>query len=171
MTNRPRRKQLNPRDAGAWPACFRATCVSGKSSRLLAGRLISAAPPTLTIHKVATANTNQTRSTRPGSLMRVDCHCQPPRLKSLKPPSIQARKPYQLTRAASGGRSVRMNQASWCAASRPASKVHRSGCVLKHVTCPLHWGGHGQDVGQRAISLFGRTKLSARIDPQKRMPA
>lgn len=80
------------------------------SNRLLSGMRSSASPPTLRSHKVATATANHRRSARCGSVMRVRCHCHPARVVSVKPCSIQARRPYQHASEVSGGRSVRMHQ-------------------------------------------------------------
>src|SRR5918912_3162129 len=97
MVKMPRVKQLIMRGREHPLALRRATCVSGKAAKLLTGKLASAWPPTLTAHKVATAMANHSRSARAGSVILVWCHCQPPRLVSLKPPSIQLRIPYQTT--------------------------------------------------------------------------
>ena len=112
ISRMPRRKQLSKRGRERRVARRRAMWVSGKASRLLTGRVASASPPTLTTHKVATAMANQRRLARSGSLMRVCCHCQPPRLVSLKPHSIQVRRLYQQTSACSGVRSVMISQGS-----------------------------------------------------------
>ena len=65
------------------------------------------------LQKVATARASQRRATRAGSVMRVCCHCQPPRLVQRNPCSIQVLTPYHCTWQASGARSVRINQGSW----------------------------------------------------------
>ena len=73
--------------------------------------------------KVATATANHNRAARCGSVMRVRCHCQPPRLVILKPCSIQARKPYQHALPALGARSVSSNHGSRYPSSHRASSV------------------------------------------------
>ncbi len=79
---------------------------------LLMGRFASTSPPTLTTHNVATALANHKRSARPGSTILVCCQCQPLRLVSLKPPSIQLRMPYQTAVACAGAKSVTINHTS-----------------------------------------------------------
>ena len=54
----------------------------------------SASPPTASNHHVARTMASQRRSTRAGSVIRVECHCHPPPLIFLNPCSIQARNPY-----------------------------------------------------------------------------
>ncbi len=96
MVSSPRRKQLNRRGRLRFVVRQRAMWATGKAAKLLAGKVASASPPTLTTHKVATAMANQNRVARWASVMRVFCQCHPPRLVSLKPHSIQARRAYQL---------------------------------------------------------------------------
>src|SRR5205085_2657902 len=100
----------------------------------------SASPPTLTTQRVATAMASQSRAARSGSVILVWCHCQPPRLMSLNPPSIQDRMPYHATWATSGGRSVSTNQGSACASAQHATSVHcrRQEGVAKQSTSPHH---------------------------------
>jgi len=135
-TNQPRRKQLSKRGREHFVARRRAMWVSGNSVRLLTGKVASALPPTLTTHKVATAMASQWRAARAGSVIWVCCHCQPPRLVSLKPLSIQARRAYQHTSACSGDRSVTISQASVWWSSRRARRVHFKALLLKHITRP-----------------------------------
>ena len=124
-----------------WPvARCRAIRVAGRFAATGAGCATSAAHPTLTTHNGANAIANHRRSARAGSVMLVGSQCQPPRLASLSPPSIQALMPYQIASAWLGGRSVRINQGSAYAASQRASRV-QSGWrsrVLKQVTRPRH---------------------------------
>ena len=96
------------------------------SSRVPSGLVSLAAPPTLISYKVATATGSPRRTARCGLVMRVRCHCHPARLVSLKPCSIQARRPYQQASPTSGGKSVRINQGSLQPASQQAnsSAVH-----------------------------------------------
>ena len=68
---------------------------SPRDNRVLSGSVSSAIPPTLSSHNVATATANHSRAARCGSVMRVRCHCHPPRFVILKPCSIQALNPYQ----------------------------------------------------------------------------
>src|SRR5262245_50330931 len=109
-------------------------------------RPISASPPTRRHHQVDTASTSHSRSARRGSVMCVFCQSQPPLLSRLNPCSIQARKPYQQTSAASGARSVSTSQGSAYPASRRASSVHRSrlGASLKASPTPFQdWPSGG----------------------------
>ncbi len=106
----PRVKQLSEEQGPERFLVLRATWVSGKCARWGAEPLAGASPPTLTTHRVATASANQMRATREGSDICVFCHCQPSRLKSLKPSSIQWRMPYQVAQADAEGRSVRISQ-------------------------------------------------------------
>lgn len=105
MVIQPRRNTLTRRNrvARRWRRCASINAVT--SSTVLLAMASSAAPPTLTSHKVATATASHSRAARAGCAMRVRCHCQPPRLVSLKLCSIQARRPYQAAVLASGGRS------------------------------------------------------------------
>ena len=50
------------------------------SSRVLAGIVSSAKPPTLSSHSVATATASHRRAARAGWVMRVCCHGQPARV-------------------------------------------------------------------------------------------
>src|ERR1022692_1810458 len=116
----------------------RLCCVCGTSSIVSSGNAASASPPTDNNHHVATATASHSRSARAGSSMRVYCHCQPPLLIRLNPCSIQARKPYQQTSPASGGKSVRTNQGSAYPSPQQARRV-QSNCadaVLKAVPRP-----------------------------------
>src|SRR4030095_12619559 len=135
-----RRKQLSER-AGRCPvARLRAICCAGSWLTWGLGCATSAWQPTLTVHKVATARASQSRSARAGASILVCSQCQPPRLLSLNPHSIQARNPYHATSTAVGGRSVRINQGSRYPASQRARRVHvscRAG-VAKQVTEPAH---------------------------------
>jgi len=89
-------------------------------------------------HNVATATASHKRAARWGAVIRVRCHCQPARLVTLKPCSIQARRPYQHASLVVGGRAVRMNQGAVSPSSQQASKVHarRRGARLKAVPVP-----------------------------------
>ena len=79
--------------------------------------------------------------------MRVRCHCQPPRLVSLKPCLIQARKPYPAAVLATGGRSVTSNHRSVYPGSQQASIVQASGLVLNAAPRLCHWvSGAGANV-------------------------
>ncbi len=131
-TIQPRRKQLSKRGRDFFDERRRAICVSGSSAKLLTGNVASASPPTLTTQNVATAIANQCRAARAGSVIWVCCHCQPPRLVSLKPLSIHARKAYPHASACTGTRSVTISQGSVCVASRRAKSVHTNGLLLKH---------------------------------------
>ncbi len=102
-----RAKQLSIRGREPLVAVRRATWVWGNASKLLTGRFASTSPPTLTAHNVATAIAHHKRSARSGSTILVWCQPQPPRLVSLKPPSIQLRMPYQTAVACAGAKSVR----------------------------------------------------------------
>ena len=108
MQRRPRRKQLSKRGCERWVVRRRAMFVAGRSAKVLTGRLSSASPATLRTHSVATAMASHRRAARAGSTIFVCCHCQPPRLVSLNPHSIQARRLYQQTSACSEARSVRI---------------------------------------------------------------
>src|SRR6266568_2010477 len=81
---------------------------------------------------------NQSRSTLLARSILLWCHPHSPRLKSLNPPSIQVRSPYQLTRASSGSRSVKMIHADAEPASQCMSKVPftRPFLLAKHATLP-----------------------------------
>src|SRR5512140_1079579 len=109
MVNRPVRKQDRSR---GWEPLGQGGKGAGSGSRELAGRCGSTSAPRLTAHRVATAMTNQWRSARWGTVRRVACHCQPPRLMYLKLHSIQARKLYHTILDWFGGRSVRISQGS-----------------------------------------------------------
>ena len=80
------------------------------------------------------------QAARSGSVMRVRCHCQPPRLVTLNPCSIHARSPYQPASATSGGKSVRSSHTSAQPALRHASRVQRRrlGLPWKAVPVPCH---------------------------------
>lgn len=114
------------------PYVCRTTQLSGKT---LSGMAVSASasPPTLRSQRVATETANQRRCALLGSVMRVPCHCQPPRLMVLKPCSIHARIPYQQTLLVSGGKSVRMNHASLYPSSQYARSVDGI-CLLLNAT-------------------------------------
>src|SRR6266704_1546302 len=81
---------------------------------------------------------NQSRSTLLARSILLRCHPQSPRLKSLKPPSIHVRSPYQLTIACSGSRSVRITQADSYPGSQCISRVPftRPFLLAKHSTWP-----------------------------------
>jgi hypothetical protein len=70
----PGRKQLSRRGREHRVVRRRAMGVSGKAASSL----------TLATHKVATAMASQRRLARSGSVMRVCCHCRPPRFVSLQ---------------------------------------------------------------------------------------
>jgi hypothetical protein len=139
MTSRPRRKQLSER-AGRCPvARLRAICCSGSWLTWGRGGAISAWQPTLTVHKVATAKASQSRSARAGASILVCSQCQPPRLLSLKPHSIQARNAYHATSTVVGGRSVRIHQGSRYPASQReqgARELPRGGGKAGHGARP-----------------------------------
>jgi len=140
MRRRPRAKQLSMRGRDRWVAVRRATWVGGIASNPLTGKVASAWPPTLSTHTVATAIANHSRSARAGSTIFVWCHCHPPRLVSLKPPSIQLRIPYHTTFASWGARSLTTSQTSWYPSSHRASRVHdkRLARSLKHSISAHH---------------------------------
>src|SRR5579884_2873463 len=96
----------------------------------------SASPPTLTSHSVAAAMTTHKRAARSGSLIRVACHGQPPRMVSLNPRSIQIRSPYQHGSQEAEARSVRINQGFWWPSSQRAGSVQARGHVEKAVPLP-----------------------------------
>src|SRR5690349_14786662 len=127
MRFRPRIKQLKER----------ALVVTGKE---LGDREGSARVPTLTAHRVATAITSQSRSTRAGWVILVCSQRQPPRLRSLKAASSQARRPYHRTQAWSAPTSVTMSQGSWSWSCQQATKVQasRAEVDLKHRTRRAH---------------------------------
>src|SRR5437764_4201171 len=112
MRRSPWAKQLCSRGRERLVAVRRAICNSGNASNPLHGCVASASPPTLTTQKVATAIANHKRLARAASVILVWCHCHPPRLVSLKPPSIQVRILYHTTLAASGARSVSTSHGS-----------------------------------------------------------
>lgn len=158
-TIHPRRKQLSKRGRARRVECRRAIWVSGNSDKLLTGKVASASPPTLTTHKVATAMANQCRAARAGSVIWVCCHCQPPRLVSLNPLSIQARRAYQHTSACSGARSVIISHGSVWWSSWRAKSVQWRGLLLKHTTrlhqaLPTHGAASAKD--RKALSPSGR---------------
>jgi len=95
MAFQPWRKTLTRRNCVAWRGRGRGRSWAGSGGSVPTGIVVSAAPPTLSSHKVATATASHNRAARWGSVMRVRCHCQPPRLVILNPCSIQARNPYQ----------------------------------------------------------------------------
>src|SRR5438552_4062398 len=105
-------KQLCSRGRERFVAVRRAIGSSGQASKPLHGWVASTSLPTLTTHKVATAMANHKRLARAGSVIFVWCPCHPPRLVSLKPPSIHVRMLYHTTLAASGARSVSTSHAS-----------------------------------------------------------
>src|SRR6266699_4769288 len=81
---------------------------------------------------------NQSRSTLLARCILLWCHPHSPRLKSLNPPSIQVRTPYQLIIASSGFRSVRMTHAdsyptSQCSNNVPFTRLF---FPAKHSTSP-----------------------------------
>src|SRR6266581_6765061 len=81
---------------------------------------------------------NQSRSTLLARCILLWCHPHSPRLKSLNPPSIQVRTPYQLIIASSGFRSVRMTHADSYPASQCINNVPftRLFFPAKHSTSP-----------------------------------
>src|SRR2546425_8370667 len=81
---------------------------------------------------------NHSRSTLLARCILLWCQPHSPRLKSLNPPSIQVRNPYQLTSASAGSRSVRMTQADSYPGSQCISKVPliRPFLLAKHSTWP-----------------------------------
>ena len=85
---------------------------AGSGTAASANSSSSASPPTASTYRVATASTSHNRSTRSGSVIRVACHCQPPLLSSLNPPSIHDLIPYHSPSAWSGSRSVTRNHGS-----------------------------------------------------------
>src|ERR1700677_3242246 len=89
----------------------------------LAWAAASALPPTRNSHSVATATASHRRSARCGASIRVCCHCHPPLLLSLKPCSIQLRKPYQEASPCPGARSLRISHGSLCPAPHQPSNV------------------------------------------------
>jgi hypothetical protein len=122
----PRRKILPKRKRVACRCRARGASASVSGSSVLSGSVSSAAPPTLSNHNVATATTNHNRAARWGSLMRVRCHCQPPRFVIFKPGSIHARNPYQQASPALGARSVSNNHGSLSPSSQRASSLQLS---------------------------------------------
>src|SRR6185503_15552365 len=106
MVIHPWRKILTKRSWVAGRGRDAGPSSAANGSRVLTGSVSSAIPPTLRSHNVATATANHNRAARWGSLIRVRCHCHPPRLVTLKPCSIQARKPYQHASPALGARCV-----------------------------------------------------------------
>ena len=174
MRRSPWAKQLCSRGRDRLVAVRRAICRSGKASNPLHGSVASASPPTLTTHKVATAIANHKRLARAGSVILVWCHCHPPRLVSLKPPSIQVRILYHTTLAASGAR-VRQHQPRIGIDAHPsAPAVYSAPCSA---TSAIH---HAAPSASRRRHQLGepikflrshRTHLAAQIDAQKRMPA
>jgi len=113
-----------------------------RASRVMTARssLASTAPPTLTVHKVATALANQSRLARSGRVILVCGPSQPPRLQSLHPHSIHARNPYQATAAPAGGRSVRISHGSVWGSVHGARNVQvkRQEELAKQSTAPFH---------------------------------
>jgi len=105
---------------------------------VLGGPLASASPPTLSSHNVAPATANHPRAARSGSVRRVRGHCPPPRLVSLKPCAIQARKPYPHAARLAGGKAVKLNHASLSPSSPQANRVQfkRLGRLTKAVPRP-----------------------------------
>src|SRR6266566_1709358 len=140
---RPRTTQLNRRVGGWSTGRLRrreAICCAGSRSPEDPWRNFSSAwQPTLTVQTWATAIASQSRSTRLASCILLWCQPQRPRLKSLKPVSIQVRIPYQLTSASSGSRSVSTAQADSYPASQCMSNVHfrRLPFPAKHSTVPF----------------------------------
>src|SRR5947209_15934256 len=128
-TARFRRRWAICRSGNEAPGSFCSTCASCRTS---------AWHPRLTHHNCARAIANQSRSTQLACVILLWCHPHSPRLKSLKPPSIQVRNPYQLTSASSGSRSVRMTQADSYPGSQCISKVPftRPFLLAKHSTLP-----------------------------------
>jgi hypothetical protein len=108
----PRRKILTKRRCVARREREAGTAAGASGKSVLSGIVSSAIPPTLSNHKVATATANHSRAARCGSVMRVRCHCHPPRFVILKPCSLHARNPYQHASPALGARSVSNNQGS-----------------------------------------------------------
>ena len=103
--------------------------------------------------------------------MRVRCHRQPPRLVSLQPGSIQARKPYQAAVLVSGGKSVMSNHSSRCASSHRASNVHATGRDLKAVPVPCQAvPGVAAKVDSPYQQTFPWGRNNPRGDPQQGMP-
>ena len=94
-----------PLDAGSGPVAAFADGPAGSGTVTEANSASSASPPTTSTYRVATASTSHNRSTRSGSVIRVACHCQPPRFNSLNPPSIHDLIPYYSPSAWSGSRS------------------------------------------------------------------
>lgn len=100
-------------------------------STVLLAIVSSTMPPTLTNHEVATATAGHRRAAR-GMYHAGTLPLPAPRLVSLQPCSIQARKPYQAAMLASGGKSVTSSQAG----SQPASKGPANELVLNAVPVP-----------------------------------
>src|SRR5207237_6015066 len=96
-----------------------------------------------------------------GSVILVCCHCQPPRLLSLKPHSIQLLIPYHATSATSGARSVTISQGSAYWSSQRASRVQvrRHSRVTKQSTTPLQpvpTRGAAAASGRKCRAAWGR---------------
>ena len=105
--------------------------------RVLSGIAASAMPPTLSSHTWRPHRQPQAgcplRLGHAGALPR-----QPARFVTLKPCSIQARRPYQQASLAAGGTSVRINHGAVYPSSQQASNVQGSwrGARLKAVPVP-----------------------------------
>src|ERR1700741_3980897 len=112
MVIQPWRKTLTKRNWVAHRERGGGQSPSANGNSVLTGTVSSARPPTLSNHNVATATANHNRAARWGSVIRVRCHCHPPRLVILKPCSIQALSPYQHAWPALGAKSVNTNHGS-----------------------------------------------------------
>src|SRR5205807_3064829 len=119
VRDQPRRKTLTSRRrvAGRGRAGWGTRAVTSRT--VLAGLVSSAAPPTLTPPQGAPATARPRRAARAGWGIRVRCHGQPARLVSVKPCSIQARRPYQQAVLAAGGSAVRSTHGSCSPGSPP----------------------------------------------------
>src|SRR5881409_913715 len=110
MRVQPRRKILTSRRrvARRIRGCVGTRAVT--SGTVLAGMVSSAAPPTLSSHRVATATANHRRAARSGLVMWVRCHGHPARLVICKPCAIHARAgwPWQRTHMTKPERAARL---------------------------------------------------------------
>jgi hypothetical protein len=112
MVIHPWRKRLTKRNCVARRGRDGAPSPFARGNSVLAGSVSAASPPTLSNPRVATATANHNRAARCGSLLRVRCHCQPPRFVIVQPCAIPVRKPYQHASPALGARSVNNNPGS-----------------------------------------------------------
>jgi hypothetical protein len=111
-TNRlkPWGKTATRRKRVAWRGRVGAGKAGARAGKALADAAASAAPPTLTSPKVATAITHHQRAARSGAGMRVACHGQPPRWVRLprgRSPSAAPTNPDRRKREAERGESAR----------------------------------------------------------------